>query len=239
MIPEDELGFASAFEITEDLVVMLAGAAGFDEVPFPRRIGVMLWEWIFPPPKFRALIVGAKNEIEIAIAVDIEGGAARFESEVFLFDDESGPARRFALVADQSGAFFTEADDEIIEAIVVEIRHQGARLLGGFAGSRKVAGVAGKMLPLNVAGAESDGDGEAKQKANTGNVAAGAGEQRRARWRKRFHGRGLDSEGFADEFAAALMVFGNRSSYLSLFFEREFNGVGSGELMLSGELGYG
>ena len=81
LIPKSELRTTSAEEIAENLVVMLRCAASLDDVAFPRDFWIEIRIWILPPPDLMTLPISAKNDVEIAVTVDIVDGASRLDCQ--------------------------------------------------------------------------------------------------------------------------------------------------------------
>src|SRR6266849_10595414 len=107
---------------------------------------------IFPPPNLVALVIAAEDEVQIAIAVDVENRAARFDGEKIFFDDVAVPTLRRAAIPDQRGRLLPETEHEIVHPIAVKIGNDGAGLLRGFAGHGQITVLAGEMLPFDFRG---------------------------------------------------------------------------------------
>jgi len=103
---------------------------------------------IFPPPDLRAFVVAAKDDIQIAVAVDVGHGSAGFGGEELGIDDRGIPAGGLASVKHERGRLFAEAQDEIVDAVAVEIGRDRAGLLRRSAGmGLEIASAARKVFP--------------------------------------------------------------------------------------------
>src|SRR5439155_27100590 len=143
-------------KVGEGLIMMLGRAAVLNDVPFPRDSRIEFRIGIFPPPDFIGLPVAAENEIEIAIAINIESCAAGLDGKEISFEHEPLPACGNSPIPDQSRSCFAEANDEIIGAIFVEVSDHGAGLLGGRAGQGEIASGGGKMFPADFSGGTAE-----------------------------------------------------------------------------------
>ena len=151
LVPEGELGLAGAEEISEHLVVVLRLAALLDEMPFPGHLGIKIGGRVFPPPDFVTLPIASKDNVEVAITVNVTNGAASLDGKVVLFDHVWVPAGSRAPVPHQGRRLLAEAKDEIVAAVTVEIGHHGAGLLGR--ASRRhghFPAPAGEILPNRI-----------------------------------------------------------------------------------------
>ena len=152
LVPEDQLRLSVAVEVADDLVVVLVRAALLDHVPFPGDVRIEARIRIFPPPNLGALPVAAENDVEVAIAIDVIGRAARFDSEQLRLDHVALPACRTTPVPNQRRGLLTEADDEVLNAILIEIGDEIARLLRGLARNRQLTLGAGQAMPFDLRG---------------------------------------------------------------------------------------
>src|SRR5207248_9721235 len=130
LIPEDELRFASVFEVAENLIVMLGFPAFLDPMPRPGPVRVEIRIGILPPPDLVALPVAAEDDVEVAIAVDVLRRAAGLDREELRLDHATVPALVCAPIPEERWRFGAEADDEIHDAIPVEVGDEIACLLG-------------------------------------------------------------------------------------------------------------
>src|SRR5207342_1300655 len=101
-----------------------------DQMTAPWDRGIKVRRRIFPPPDLTALPIAAEHEIEIPIPVDVEGGAAGFDRQKRRLDDDPCPRRARPAIPDQSGRDLTKADDEVGDAVPIEIGDECAGLLG-------------------------------------------------------------------------------------------------------------
>ncbi len=129
LIPEDELGLTGVLEVGDDLVVLLRFSASFDDVTLPRNIGIEVRSGIFPPPDLVALPVASPNQIQVTIAVDVIGYAACFKRKVLFFDGVDLPFRPDPAIPDQTRSLLTEAENEILNTVSIEIGGERAGLL--------------------------------------------------------------------------------------------------------------
>src|SRR6266446_314311 len=104
---------------------------------------------IFPPPNFVALVIAAEDKVQIAIAVDVEDRAPRFDSKKIFFDDVAVPTLPRAAIPDQRGRLLPETEHEIVYPIPVKIGDDGAGLLRGFTRHGQITVLASEMLPMD------------------------------------------------------------------------------------------
>src|SRR5262249_36899554 len=98
---------------------------------------------ILPPPNLVALPIATENDVQIAVAVDVADGAARFDRQVILLDHVLIPAHVSSSIPNQSRSLLAEPENEVIDAIAVEIADDSSRLLGRTAGrNRQIASFA-------------------------------------------------------------------------------------------------
>ena len=71
---------------------MLCGAGVFYDVPDPGCVGVVIRIRVLPPPHLVPLVVASKDNIKIAIAVDVVERATRLDSKVCVVDNIFRPA---------------------------------------------------------------------------------------------------------------------------------------------------
>ena len=150
LVPERELRPAVAVEVGEDLIVVLVGAAVLDHVAPPARRPIVARSRVLPPPDVVARSILAHDEVEIAVLIDVVGGAAGLDRQEVRLDDLALPAGRLAPVPDQRWCPAAGADHEILDAVAIEVGDQGRGLLVGGAGRRQIAGGARKMQPGRV-----------------------------------------------------------------------------------------
>src|SRR6266436_1371252 len=132
LIPEDKLSLAGLFEVAEYLIIMLSLAALFDDVTFPGHFWVELWIRILPPPNLIALPVATEDDVEVAIAVDIVHRAPGLNSQELRLDDVTIPIGRSSTVPNQGRGFGAETQNEILDAVLVQIRDNITGLLRRF-----------------------------------------------------------------------------------------------------------
>ncbi|RPI21586.1 MAG: DUF2537 domain-containing protein [Acidobacteria bacterium] len=159
LVPKSELGLAGPQEIAKHLVVMLVLAPLLHDVPFPGDVLLEGRGRILPPPHLAALVVSAKQHIQVAVAVDIVCRASRFDSEVLILYGVRFPAAPVAPIPDQCRRFLAKTQDKVIYLVAVKVANQGASLLLGTAGrDRQVTLAARQMLPVDVSckGGEKD-----------------------------------------------------------------------------------
>ena len=113
LIPERQLRLAGAFEIAEDLIMMLVGSAGLDQVTLPGNFGVEIRVRILPPPQFVPLPVIAEDDVEIAVAVYVINGAAGLERQELVLDHVPVPAFRSVAKPDERRRDDAKAHHEI------------------------------------------------------------------------------------------------------------------------------
>src|SRR5207245_9704827 len=89
------------FEVSEDLVVVLMGAAPLDGVPFPGDVRIVVPARIAPPPDLIALVVCPKDDVGVAVAVDVVNRSAGFDGEKFFLNDVAAPTAGIAPIPDQ------------------------------------------------------------------------------------------------------------------------------------------
>ena len=81
LVPIEQLIDPIAIEVAEELIVVDVIAAILDQEALPGHIGLVGWIGVLPPPQLVAEIVPPQDEIQVAIAVDVMPGAARFDVE--------------------------------------------------------------------------------------------------------------------------------------------------------------
>src|SRR5581483_12448151 len=120
-VPKSQLRFARAEEVSENLVVMLGGAAFFDEVAFPARVGIKMRIRILPPPDFAALPVAPKDDVGRAVAIDVHGCATGLDGQEIRLNNVAIPAGFDAAAPDQRGRDLPERENKIVRAVLVQI----------------------------------------------------------------------------------------------------------------------
>jgi hypothetical protein len=132
--------------------VVLVGTVGLDRVPDPGRAGVEPRRRVLPPPEGVALPVGAEDQVEVAVAINVVRGPAGLDRQEGRLDHDAVPPRRLAAVPDESRWLLAEAQDEVVTAVAIEVCHQRGGLLLRRPGHGQLALFAGEMLPDKVAG---------------------------------------------------------------------------------------
>src|SRR5258708_2999596 len=132
--------------------MMLIRAALLDDVALPRDVWIKIRVWILPPPQFLVLIVPAKHNVYIAIAVDFVSLAACFESQEVAVDHIPRPPVADTPEPNQCWSVDTIADDEPSSGALVQIRDEQACLLVGTTGVGQITITARQMQPLDFTG---------------------------------------------------------------------------------------
>jgi hypothetical protein len=168
LVPEDELGAAVAVEVAEGLVVVLGLVALEDQAtpPRPGRVGV--GAGVLPPPQAVAAVVLAGDEVEPAVAGEVEGGAAGLDAGVVGGLDKEGRPREAARggvtiagrsEADELGGAEASAHDPLGPAVAVEVGHVQQGLLVEHRGGGQVEGLGGEVVKVGGEGAGGHGAG--------------------------------------------------------------------------------
>ncbi len=135
---------------------MLMGTASFDRVTFPGDVWIVVAARIAPPPELIALVVGAENDVGVAVAINVINRSARFDGQKLFLDHASAPPRGVSPIPDQRRRFLPEAEDEVVDAISVQVGDDGSGLLFRLARYRQITVRAREMFPLNPWLLESD-----------------------------------------------------------------------------------
>ncbi len=86
LIPRGQLRPAVAIEVSEDLVMMLIGAAVLDQAPRPWRVRIVIWMGIFPPPDLIAARIPSEDYIEVPVLVDVGVVITSFDTEGLIVE---------------------------------------------------------------------------------------------------------------------------------------------------------
>src|SRR5439155_14945382 len=156
LVPEYKLRLACALEVAEDLVVMLMGTPSFDRVAFPGDVGIVAPARIAPPPELIALVVGPENDIGVAVAIDVIDCPARFDGQIVLLDHVSAPPPGVLPIPDQRWRLLPEAEDKVVDAILVQVGNDGPGLLLRLARYRQITIRARERSALGAESGPSD-----------------------------------------------------------------------------------
>src|SRR5262245_31776277 len=105
---------------------------------------------VLPPPDLAALPVTAEDQVEIAVAIDVVRRAAGFDRQKIRFEDVPRPSGRSPAVPDERGCHLPEAENEVVDAIAVEIGDQRACLLSRRTGHWQFALRGRQVLPADA-----------------------------------------------------------------------------------------
>ena len=122
IVPEGQLDLAIPVEITEDLIVVGA-AHGDDLVPLPGLVGLEIRTRILPPPDFAGLRLRRHQDIQVAVAVEVEEVAACLHPHPGRTILHGVPGPTFGRPA-KPRHLLVAGDDKVIHAVIVDIEDQ-------------------------------------------------------------------------------------------------------------------
>ena len=146
------------------LVMVLRLAALLNNAPFPRNVRVELRIRVLPPPHFVALPVPAKDQVEVAVAVDVIRHTARLNRQIIFIEHVAIPACCGAPIPHQRRRHLAEADHEIVDAVFIEISHHRTGLLSRRTRFWQLPFLAGKLLPLDLRRFNGNGNRRSQRK---------------------------------------------------------------------------
>ncbi len=150
LVPVGQLRFARAFEVGHALVVVLGGAALLDGVALPGHVGLPILPRIPPPPDLVALPVAAEDEVRISVAVDVVDRSARLNRKVVLLDHVTIPAGLRPAIPHQGRPLLAKGEHEVVQSVLVEVRHHRRRLLPGGGWHGQIALAATQVQPTQA-----------------------------------------------------------------------------------------
>jgi len=138
LIPRDKFHLTIPVEVADGLVVMFPAAGVFD---MPTRPGLReIRIWILPPPDCVAAGVLAQDNIQVTIPVDIAIVAARLRIFSRIVNHKLVPTSTVVLIPDHRRRSRTFTNDEIVNAVFVDVQYQTTRLLLAFVRDRHISG---------------------------------------------------------------------------------------------------
>ena len=122
-----------------------------DGVPLPGLLRVELGIGVLPPPDPVVLEVAREDDVEVAVAVDVERIGPGLDVQWPGLDDVPGPAGGAPAVPDQGRRLRPFGDGEIVDAVLVDIADEARRLLFARIRDRQIAVGARQVPPFDVA----------------------------------------------------------------------------------------
>ncbi len=167
LVPEDKLGAAIAGEIGDGLVVVFAPATVLDDPALPCHVRAELGIGVFPPPDFVGTGIAAEDKVEVAVAVDVVGDAARFDAQLSVVDRVALPAGGHAAEPDDGRATSAFGEDDVGGAVVIEVGGKRGGLLPDVERPRQIAPTAGEPRESRLGGQERRCEKEQRRDPHT------------------------------------------------------------------------
>ena len=152
LVPEDQLRAAVAVEVAEHQVVVLLAAEILDDVASPGLLRVEVRSGVLPPPDEVVLPVAREDDVEVAVAVDVQRIGAGLDVQGLVLDHVLRPTRGCPAIPDQGRGLRPLGDDEVVDAVLVDVAHEAGRLLISRVRGGQVAVGGGQVFPSDLAG---------------------------------------------------------------------------------------
>ncbi len=129
LVPENQFRFGVAVEGAHQQIVMLAFAGIFDDVAVPWNAWIEIRIWILPPPHMIVGIIRAGDDVQVAIAVHVRQRSTSLHRHQLVLHHVFRPFAFASPVPQNSGRGLARRDEEIVDAVFVQIAYHGAGLL--------------------------------------------------------------------------------------------------------------